>query len=280
MNYIKQINAFYQRQETNQLSSGAANLWHTLMHINNRAGWVKAFTVAATVLCSKANLADSTFKRARMELRDKGYIHYESRGGNRAARYQMVSLEQSKENGKMDHNRGLRVEERAKKKNSLDDNPVPLFKQNETKQKDTTAAAGAMDFFQKNIGVMSPYIKSDLVKWVDVMGESLVMVAMKRALERGKENWGYMKGILQAWSDKGFTTVKEIESERLEFRRKGNKEKSRLGRVRNKEVVPDWFHEREKPGEKQEEKVETVETVAEARERKKLGELIAAMASG
>lgn len=41
--------------------------------------------------------------------------------------------------------------------------------------------------------------------------------------------------------------------------------------------MPDWFHEREKPREKQEEKVETV---AKARERKKLGELIAAMPVG
>lgn len=86
-----------------------------------------------------------------------------------------------------------------------------------------------------------------------------------------------MKGILQAWSDKGFTTVEETEKEQLEFRRKGDSEKSRLGRVRNKEVVPDWFHEREKPGEKCEGKKETA---AAEKERKELGGLIAEMVSG
>lgn len=185
MNYIREIDAFYEQQTTNQLSSAAANLWHTLLHINNRAGWVETFTVAATVLCGKANLADDTFKRARRELRDKGYIHYESQGGNRAARYQMVCLEQSKGNGKMDHNRGLGIEERTKKRNSLDRKPVHYL--NKTKR--YYSCCKSEGFFQENIGGLLPYIKSELMKWVDGMGESLVMVAMERALERGKGNW-------------------------------------------------------------------------------------------
>ncbi|WP_249870785.1 hypothetical protein [Oceanobacillus saliphilus] len=92
MNYIRQVNAFYTHLETNPLSAAAANLWHVLMHVNNRAGWKEEFTVAMSVLCSKANLSESTFKRARTELREKGYICVKSRGGNQAAAYQIVSL--------------------------------------------------------------------------------------------------------------------------------------------------------------------------------------------
>src|SRR5690625_2701842 len=93
MNYIREINAFYQRQETNPVSANAANLWHALMHVNNRAGWVRQMTVAVSVLCCKSQLSESAFKRARKELHEKGYIHYESRGGNQSAIYQIMSSE-------------------------------------------------------------------------------------------------------------------------------------------------------------------------------------------
>lgn len=92
MNYLKEINAFHDRRETNPISSAAANLWAVLMDVNNRTGWKKEFTVAASILCAKSALSESAFRRARMELAEKGYIHYESRGANRAAVYRMISL--------------------------------------------------------------------------------------------------------------------------------------------------------------------------------------------
>lgn len=95
MNYIKEVNAFHNRLETNPLATAAANLWHVLMHVNNRAGWLEEFTVAVSVLCAKASLTESTFKRARAELQEKGYIRYKSQGGNRAAIYEIISLASS-----------------------------------------------------------------------------------------------------------------------------------------------------------------------------------------
>src|SRR5690625_7205312 len=91
MNYIKEINAFYMKIETYPLTASANVLWYTLLHINNRAGWIKEFTVAAVVICVKSGLPESTFKRARNELRDKGYITYRSRG-TQAPVYRMISL--------------------------------------------------------------------------------------------------------------------------------------------------------------------------------------------
>jgi len=92
MNYIKEIDAFHIRQETDPLTSAAAYLWFVLMDINSRTGWKKEFPVAAPLLCAKAALSEGTFKRARKELQGKGYIHVVSRGANRAAAYQMISL--------------------------------------------------------------------------------------------------------------------------------------------------------------------------------------------
>src|SRR5699024_8280529 len=88
---IKEINSFYVKIETNPLSASATVLWYTLMHINNRTRWSKEFSVAAAVLCLKSGLPNSTFKRARTELRDKGYITFTSRG-RQAPLYQIISL--------------------------------------------------------------------------------------------------------------------------------------------------------------------------------------------
>ena len=92
MNYIKEIDAFHIRQETDPLTSAAAYLWFVLMDINSRTGWKKEFSVGAPLLCVKAALSEGTFKRARKELQEKGYIHVVSQGANRSAAYQMISL--------------------------------------------------------------------------------------------------------------------------------------------------------------------------------------------
>lgn len=141
VNYIKEINAFYQRQETNPLSSATANLCHTSMHVNNRTGLIREFTVASLALCSKANLTESTFKRARTELSDKGYIFYESQGGNRAAKYQIICHEWSTMGDSSDrstdqaevHNEQQSTE-RSNMPSIMDHKASPLLKQNETKQ--------------------------------------------------------------------------------------------------------------------------------------------------
>lgn len=91
MNYLKEINAFHDRIVTNPLSVGAKVLWFTLMQVNNKARWVKEFSIAGNLICCLTGLSKSSFLRARAELRDKGFITYRSRG-TKAPMYQMVSL--------------------------------------------------------------------------------------------------------------------------------------------------------------------------------------------
>ena len=79
--------------ERNPLSASAVTLWHALMHINNKARWLESFTVAALVLRLKSGLMNSSFKRARTELKEKDYIDYESRGNGQAPVYRMVGLQ-------------------------------------------------------------------------------------------------------------------------------------------------------------------------------------------
>lgn len=92
MNYIREINAFYDHMEWNPLSASAVTLWHALMHMNNKTMWAGSFTVAGAVLRIKSGLTESSFKRARNELKEKGYIDFEPSKNRKAPTYKMISL--------------------------------------------------------------------------------------------------------------------------------------------------------------------------------------------
>lgn len=92
MNYIAELNAFYDRLELNPLPSTTIALWHALMSIANKTVWKQEFTVAVSVLMLKSGLNAQAIKRARNRLEQDGYITWKSRGGNQAAIYHLNSL--------------------------------------------------------------------------------------------------------------------------------------------------------------------------------------------
>ncbi|PAV28413.1 hypothetical protein CIL05_17420 [Virgibacillus profundi] len=275
MNYIKEINAFYDLVERNPLSASAVTLWHTLMHINNKARWIEKFTVAAGVLRMKSGLKESSFKRARTELKEKGYIDFQSRSHNQAPIYRMVRLAMedavqgqafriSGNTYSGDYSNDVSADRQADHGSDVGagvganqdaDQPMDhlkgqdagtLIKQKENEKKgDKTivATTDAIAFFQANFGMLNAYVADDMINWVNDMGEPLVMNAMKRALERGKANWGYVKAILQAWAKKGITSVEQARAEEVEFRREKKASHGFVGRAGAEEIVPDWFWE-------------------------------------
>ena len=93
MNYIREINSFYDWLETNTLTYSAISLWHALMHIANKAGWPEEFAVAISTLESKTGLKKDAIIRARNRLRQVGRINFRSRTGRQSAIYQVISFE-------------------------------------------------------------------------------------------------------------------------------------------------------------------------------------------
>lgn len=90
MNYIREINAFYDWLETNTLSDSAINLWHALMHIANKAGWTEEFAVALSTLQLKTGLKKDAVITARNRLQTVGRIKFRSRSGQQSAIYSIV----------------------------------------------------------------------------------------------------------------------------------------------------------------------------------------------
>lgn len=242
MNYIRQINAFYNQIEINPLSSSASILWHTLMHINNKARWVEKFSVAVSVLRVKSGLTESTFKRAREELKKRGYIHFQSQGGNRAAMYQIVNLEMDYS---LDGNQDLPPNQNMDHNKDQTTDALIKHKQDKNKKKtkeNNNINSEAILFYIENIGEINPYMEKDLTQSVKDMGEALVIEAMKRALDFKKSNWGYIKGILQAWKRKGITSVEQALANDALFNSQRKTKQSY--KPQTEEVIPDWFHER------------------------------------
>jgi len=90
MNYLIELNSFYDWLETNSVPKSAISLWHALMHINNKANWVLEFAVAISVLEFKTGFKRSELFEARNILAQKGRIKWNSRGGNLSAMYEII----------------------------------------------------------------------------------------------------------------------------------------------------------------------------------------------
>lgn len=80
LDYMKEVNAFYDWLETNTLPSSSIALWHALMTTNNKAGWVEEFAVAKSVIEAKAGLRKDAYYDARNKLKEKGRIEFRTRG--------------------------------------------------------------------------------------------------------------------------------------------------------------------------------------------------------
>lgn len=93
MNYIKQLNAFYELLIVNPLSSSALCLYSVLLHINNKCNWITEFTVANSTLQTFTSLSRIALDRSRNELIQKGYIKYKKGSGNQAGKYLIVNFD-------------------------------------------------------------------------------------------------------------------------------------------------------------------------------------------
>lgn len=90
MQYLTELNAFYDWLETNDLDASCIALWHAIMQTANRAGWPETFAVASSVLSVKAGLNRDAFFRARNRLVQLGRINCTSRKGRQSAVYCLI----------------------------------------------------------------------------------------------------------------------------------------------------------------------------------------------
>ena len=102
-----------------------------------------------------------------------------------------------------------------------------------------------IQFYQNNIGAIRPKISEEIANWSEDLGEPLILEAMRRSLDRNKPTWGYVKSILQSWINKGIRTIEQAEAEEVEYKNKKNRNGPVTKSSSQKEVIPEWFNDRE-----------------------------------
>ncbi|WJE15724.1 DnaD domain protein [Halobacillus sp. ACCC02827] len=209
MNYLKELNVFLDRLEMEEMSAGAAILWVSLMHFNNKAGWKKEFALPSMVLMTKARLSETSFKRARKELKEKGYIKHTFVARNRAPVYEMISQLGPEQTAGSAGGTALEPDHGTAR------GTAPLYKQKEKKQnKQEEADAPLIDphtFYEQHIGPLNPLIIERITYWCEELSDRLVIEAVKRSVEQNKHFFRYCEAILKRWAADGVKTVADVD---------------------------------------------------------------------
>lgn len=102
---------------------------------------------------------------------------------------------------------------------------------NNVKNKTTTVGDSCVDglqkiidFYNENIGLITPYGLEILEDYAKEMTEDLIILSMKKAVEADKRTIQYIKGILNNWSKKGIKTVLEAKKEDEKFKKDNKKQ--------------------------------------------------------
>lgn len=151
MNYLEWILAWDRWKQINQPPATVISLWHELMSVWNRCGWMDEFTVPNGLLQIGAGLSRKEFDNARGWLISRGRVYYtKSKRVNQAGRYRILPFPSLiVQNGQREGQRqgkqgGQREGQRTAHTGGT------LFKLNETKlnEKEKTALEIAINDFK------------------------------------------------------------------------------------------------------------------------------------
>ncbi|MGG0891718.1 DnaD domain-containing protein [Cytobacillus horneckiae] len=244
MNYIKELNAFYDWLELNELSPSAINLWYALMHINNKATWAETFTVAESVLCVKTGLTDRTLRKVRNELKQKNRIDFISRKGGKAPVNKIIQFHTTENNSEALSSTEINSADSAGGRSTL--NKLKETKQNETIISATTSVNYYDEYYLCFETYPNAIQRDEVNSFIDCDGlnEEVICAAFKKAAEAGAK-YPYARSILNNWAKKGIKTIEDVEYEHQNFIAKKQQSRSikRKGAIRQ-ELLPDWFDEK------------------------------------
>ncbi len=86
-----------------------------------------------------------------------------------------------------------------------------------TGQEEGRSSSRIINFYEQNIGLLSPLIFEKLVAWEEETEEDLVLIALEKAVLAGKRNFSYAEGILKNWRNAGIKTRRAAEIAEREF---------------------------------------------------------------
>lgn len=217
MNYLQEVVAFNRWKEVNQLPATAIALWHELMHICNKSGWMQEFTVPNGVLQSYAGLSRKQLDNARMQLIDAGLIVYKKgKKVNQAGKYSIVSFVQNGQ--RKGQQEGQRKGQQTEHDTDNERGTLVKLKDKLKLKLNITAIASLLELAETLFVMLSEKEKERLLGFADELGDELVIEAMNRSHAEQKR-CNYALGILRDWSQKGIRSLSDVEHNDQQFMR-------------------------------------------------------------
>lgn len=92
MNYIKQLNCFFDYLQRNSLTQSEQLLYHTLLMVNNSCGWLESFGRTNQSLAGLMGVSINTLLDARMKLQSRGLIKFKKGKKGDVTKYSIPKL--------------------------------------------------------------------------------------------------------------------------------------------------------------------------------------------
>jgi len=93
-------------------------------------------------------------------------------------------------------------------------------KEKNIREKKAAAARAYADFYNKNIGDISPAVTEEAEGFIKGgMSDGVITLALGEAACNGVKKWSYAKAVLSSWREKGIRTAAQAEAARKEYRR-------------------------------------------------------------
>ena len=231
MNYIREINAFYDLVQVKRLSTGQIALWHALMHINNKCSWAEWFTVPNLTLQLISGLSRKGIYNARNTLKQYGLIDFKS-NGTKATSYKIIPLTNNTrantqkstqdkvtmQNITQDTTQGTTQGTTQNTTQDTTQDSATLNKLNKTKLNETKNISNTItkvgegfdeefseltQLYQKCGFMVSGTTADWLIELKNMYGFEWVKNALLEAERQGKRSRKYVEGILQNWERSG-----------------------------------------------------------------------------
>lgn len=171
-----------------------------------------------SLICSDLNISEDRYFKHRKPLIEKGYVTIK-KNTKKGKFDNNVYILNSEITVPLNHRHGKSPDRQNKGTNN---NKVL---NNNKDLNSSSSKENPFQFYEKNIGMITPFVAENINYWIDTLSEELVIEAMKRSLLENKRNFNYTQGILKNWYEKNIRTVKDIEAIELEFKNKNNKNK-------------------------------------------------------
>ena len=86
------------------------------------------------------------------------------------------------------------------------------------------------NLFEKNIGTVNQLIAQWLIEMTETIDRDLFARAIEICTERAKTNWGYLKGIINNWTNNNITTYDQLKAYELQTKAKDKPSQDELNK--------------------------------------------------